>query len=293
LSPIFGNKKENILKQQINKILSSEEVLRKDEYATGFLHLTANNLIWENKKGKTGSSIIFPLSSIQEVQSKYKFGSEWNLKVTYEESDKKKEKTIPLLHAKWHTTQKGEVEKWVEIIRRIKTGKIPSKQNTVESFDNIIYIGGHSSSSKKHNGVILLMENELIFKDNKQTDFVLRFPYQTIENLSTKTTTEINKLRTFLAGPLWSMGLRDKNQFVLIEYIDQVGMKQTPLFDSNNKTKDRLMKTLYEKIKKNKGQKMKKSTTNEDPVKVLKLRYAKGEISKEEYEEMKKTLEDT
>jgi len=29
----------------------------------------------------------------------------------------------------------------------------------------------------------------------------------------------------------------------------------------------------------------------EDPLKILKLRYAKGEISKEEYEEMKKTLE--
>lgn len=29
----------------------------------------------------------------------------------------------------------------------------------------------------------------------------------------------------------------------------------------------------------------------EDPLKVLKLRYAKGEITKEEYEEIKKTLE--
>ena len=29
----------------------------------------------------------------------------------------------------------------------------------------------------------------------------------------------------------------------------------------------------------------------EDPIKILKIRYAKGEIKKEEYEEMKKTLE--
>ena len=30
---------------------------------------------------------------------------------------------------------------------------------------------------------------------------------------------------------------------------------------------------------------------DEDPLTILKKRYAKGEISKEEYEEMKKTLE--
>jgi len=32
-------------------------------------------------------------------------------------------------------------------------------------------------------------------------------------------------------------------------------------------------------------------TSEEDPLKLLKLRYAKGDISKEQYEEMKKTLQ--
>jgi hypothetical protein len=138
----------------------------------------------------------------------------------------------------------------------------------------------------------VLKEKELIFEDNKHTDFVLRIPYQRIENLSIKTITEINRLRTFLAGPLWSMGFPDKNQFVLIEYVDHVGIKQTPLFDSNNETKDRIMKTLYKEIKKHKEKETKEPTPQEDPVTVLKLRYVKGEISKEEYEEMKKTLEE-
>ena len=35
----------------------------------------------------------------------------------------------------------------------------------------------------------------------------------------------------------------------------------------------------------------KKNQEVENPVKILKIRYAKGEISKEEYEEMKKVLE--
>ena len=35
----------------------------------------------------------------------------------------------------------------------------------------------------------------------------------------------------------------------------------------------------------------KKKQEVENPVKILKIRYAKGEINKEEYEEMKKTLE--
>jgi hypothetical protein len=289
LNPIFVSKKENILKQQINEILSSERVLRKDEYKLGYLYLTANHLIWENKKGKVGSSIIIPLESIQAVEKKHKVATEWNLKIAYNQPGEEKEKVIPLSSVKWGISLEGEVDKWVEIISELKTGKSPS---IIESFDFITYVGGHSASSKKHVGRILLKEKELIFEDNKHTDFVLRIPYQRIENLSIKTITEINRLRTFLAGPLWSMGFPDKNQFVLIEYVDHVGIKQTPLFDSNNETKDRIMKTLYKEIKKHKEKETKEPTPQEDPVTVLKLRYVKGEISKEEYEEMKKPLEE-
>ena len=41
----------------------------------------------------------------------------------------------------------------------------------------------------------------------------------------------------------------------------------------------------------NSSGKEKKETEREDPIYILKIRYAKGEISKEEYDKMKKTLE--
>ena len=47
-----------------------------------------------------------------------------------------------------------------------------------------------------------------------------------------------------------------------------------------------LLKIIYERIKQKKT-----STSDDDPLTILKKRFAKGEISKEEYEEMKLVLE--
>jgi len=47
-----------------------------------------------------------------------------------------------------------------------------------------------------------------------------------------------------------------------------------------------LLKIIYERIKQKKT-----STSDDDPLKILKVRFAKGEITKEEYEDMKSALE--
>ena len=49
---------------------------------------------------------------------------------------------------------------------------------------------------------------------------------------------------------------------------------------------EKLLKIIYERIKQKKT-----STSDDDPLIILKKRFAKGEISKEEYEEMKLVLE--
>ena len=53
-----------------------------------------------------------------------------------------------------------------------------------------------------------------------------------------------------------------------------------------NDEAEELLKVIYERMKKEKN-----TSSDDDPLKILKVRFAKGEISKEEYEEMKSTLE--
>jgi len=49
---------------------------------------------------------------------------------------------------------------------------------------------------------------------------------------------------------------------------------------------EELLKVIYERMKKEKN-----TSSDDDPLTILKKRYAKGEITKEEYEEMKSVLE--
>ncbi len=49
------------------------------------------------------------------------------------------------------------------------------------------------------------------------------------------------------------MALPNKNKFVLVEYLDEAGMKQSPLFgfmfDSADRKKSKLMGVVYEQMK--------------------------------------------
>ena len=54
---------------------------------------------------------------------------------------------------------------------------------------------------------------------------------------------------------------------------------------------EQLVRIIKEKMEQAKTPKESTQKVNEDPITILKKRYAKGEISKEEYEDMKKTLE--
>ena len=88
---------------------------------------------------------------------------------------------------------------------------------------------------------------------------------------------------------------------LLIPYVDENGIVQQPVFGvSSYKGKDirKWAETLYQQLVEEKQQQLSSDVNksiqtdkDSDPISVLKLRYAKGEITKKEYEEMRKTIE--
>lgn len=88
--------------------------------------------------------------------------------------------------------------------------------------------------------------------------------------------------------PLGSIAAMRKDLFVEIPFIDENGKKQNPIFEfTDKKSAEKFQKWLYGKIP-TESEKSKKQ--KEEPIEILKNRYAKGEISKKEYERMKKEL---
>ena len=102
----------------------------------------------------------------------------------------------------------------------------------------------------------------------------------------------------FGGGVIHETGQRHR---LLIPYVDENGIVQQPVFGvSSYGGKDirKWAETLYEQLVEEKQQQSLRMLSeniqtdkDSDPIAVLKLRYAKGEITKEEYEEMRKTIE--
>jgi len=95
--------------------------------------------------------------------------------------------------------------------------------------------------------------------------------------------------------------MRDSGKIhhIIVPYIDENGILQEPRFGASSiggKVIRELSAKLYELIVKAKKDtfpsiKQKENTKSEDPLQILKIRLVKGEITREEFEEMKKMLE--
>lgn len=167
-------------------------------------------------------------------------------------------------------------------------------------FKKVWYRGGHSAYPERHSGMLILTSYWLVFQEmkgltsNKSGNFRLEIPTSQIQGSHIMKREEISRLTSIVAGPLWGVGMPIQQTFVVIEYLDNAGFKQTPLFDFSidwgDKEKGKFLRQLYEYIKDNPKPSPPTSDVVEDPLQTLKLRYAKGEISKEQYEEMKKIL---
>ena len=195
-----------------------------------------------------------------------------------------------------------ELESWIRVL---ETGEIDDKPIDDKPivgknvFGNILYFGGHKAYPEKKNGKLIITPINLTFQEtkgiklDKSGEFKLDIPIEKIKEISIKKTSEISRFTSIMAGPMWGVGMPVKKTFVLVEYEDQYGMTQTPLFDFpvdfGSKQKGKVIRAVYDQMKHRK--KPQEQQKEEDPLKILKLRYVKGEISKEDFEEMKKTLE--
>jgi hypothetical protein len=105
---------------------------------------------------------------------------------------------------------------------------------------------------------------------------------------------------TLMSGFLQESGKRHR---LVIPYVDDKGISHTPVFGISSMSgkairewASQLYKMVVEhKQKFNEPLKDNQTYTEliNDPVTILKIRFAKGEINKNDYEEMKKTLEQT
>lgn len=181
------------------------------------------------------------------------------------------------------------------------------------------YYGGHNAYlaggtfGDAQNGVLTLTEKYLIFNKNAMREskrWQIVIPLDKVIVGDWKIDEKIR--RKSMAGGGIGFGLfggagtihdTGKSHDIVVPYVDENGMDQAPRFGVSSITGNAIRewaKLIYDalvKIQKEKPSETPKAdadetkTLDEDPLKVLKLRLVKGEITKEEFSELKELLE--
>ncbi len=161
------------------------------------------------------------------------------------------------------------------------------------------YFGGilDKAVSKPKDGSIGVTNDSILFVSTalrKKNKIILKIPIKRIISSEVSQLVKEDLKNTnfwtsmsYFAG-YGPMATYKKNvQLLKIPFEDENGIKQNPLFSI--KKNNEFSKLLYEKMPK----KLEKEqeTSGGSSLKILKTRFAKGEITKEEYLEMKKELE--
>ena len=297
-----------LIDQQITEILDRESPLKENEYEHGILYLTEKFLLWKWKEGKY-ESIIIRLNDIQSYRSYTGWGI-GGLKIRYDKGEKEKNIPFRLKRGNFTWVDDDGVKSWIATLDAGIPTSIIELENMREDlrrkqeqsiFEGIDYAGGHSAYAEKKRGQVIITPTCYKFqeiKGGKQGDFQLDISLEKIDNISIKTTREHGGfLKTILGGPLVSMALPTIGKYLLIEFMDELGMKQTPLFDfgtdRGEKKKGKVMKAIHSHLQKIRMQVSdQEPLEKEDPLKILKIRFAKGEIGRKEFIEMKQLLEE-
>lgn len=280
--------------EDFESILSSEEVIKKTECKHGTLYLTEKHLIWKTNT-KEIPNVAIPSKQIQKIRKTSNPGQGFGLRVIYAEDDISKNYFFPMMNKGFPPSPKMvEMYEWENLFKKESQTTKPTE------FTNIVYAGGHSAHPQKHNGKLMLTETHMIFQETSlvgeiRGNFRLTIPIKSVTHISVQSTEQISRLNTVLFGPLWSMGFPARHKFLIVEYLDDVQLQHAPIFDFpgdfGDKKKGDIMQRLHAQMRNLRQQQKKTLPELEEPMKILRTRFAKGEINKDEYLEMKKLLE--
>jgi uncharacterized C2H2 Zn-finger protein len=191
-----------------------------------------------------------------------------------------------------------------KMLRHVETDHVGKKEHAKEVVLELDarYLGGHLSFAHQTNGLLSLYShplNKVVFESD---DFMFEIPVYSIVETKIAEGKEIDGLRAIMLGLVSpvvgaaSLMWRKTNKVFYIQFQDETTQEQTVIFDHSD-SMDEFANQLKEIISTNgevKGyDKLAQSPilkVSENPLDIIKVRYARGEITKEQYEEMKRTL---
>lgn len=198
----------------------------------------------------------------------------------------------------------GFLNKMKERAERIRTEEGQSKKETSKNefkCKTVVYKGGHTLFLAKTGlltpmgpiGDLYVKKDTIVFIEaGKKIEIkisIKKIDFSDVKQYIGSRGSQQEAMAYAGAGMPWgSLGAMAKDLFVEIPFIDENGKKQKPIFEfTDKKSAEAFQKWLYKKLPKE-SEKSKKQT--EDPLSIIKIRYAKGEISKKEFNKMKKEL---
>ena len=281
--------------QKIIDVLETEEIIKESKFRYGTAYLSSNYLIW--KKIKKVEDFIIPLKLICDVKQKVESGLGVGLAIIFGEKCAE-EKFIPTSNrGVFQTVNDDEIRDWIINLEYTRS------QFTPVIFSNVVCINTVKTSPEKWAGKLTITNDSIIFKKNDESHdkdvSKIEIGIDRIYHVAVQTENEISRMTTFLVGAFWSILFQNTKEFVLVEYTDILDIKQTLLFSFSNYlgiNKNILAtRIIQEHMKRNRLHKKTNSTETaklaENPLKIIKIRLAKGEISKSEYQELKRILE--
>ena len=177
---------------------------------------------------------------------------------------------------------------WLGIEKKEISEAVNIKPDDLLFAESGSYYGGHLEHSieKFVDGYIGITKNSIIFVNiaiRKKNKWFIKIPFdKIIVNEIKEKMEDIYSTKETIASiyAFGGLGMKGKQNIITIPYIDKNGIKQEPKFSVKKKHREKFSTIFYERLTKLAKKIKTKKVPEEDPLKILKLRYAKGEISK-------------